>query len=81
MRVVRLLQAVDRGNVRVIERRENFCLALKSSQALFIFGELVRQDLDRHIPAELSIACTINVSHPAFANGLEDLVVVEFRAG
>ncbi len=40
--VARLLQAVDRGNVRMIERRQNFRLPPKSSQALFILGELIR---------------------------------------
>ncbi len=65
----------------MIERRKNFRLALEASQAFFIFGELITQDLNRHIPSELSVSRPIHLSHPAFPNGLEDLVVGELVAG
>ena len=65
----------------MVQRRKNFRFPPKSSQAFFIFGELVGQDLDRHIPTKLPISCAIDLTHPAFADGLEDLVVGEFVAG
>ena len=44
-------------------------------------GELVGQDLDGHIPSELQVVRSINLAHPAFADGLDDLVVGELLAG
>ena len=70
-----LLQAVQGRDIRVIELSQDPGLSLEPSQAFLVLGELLRQDLDRHIPAELSVSGPVNLSHPAFADGLEDLVV------
>ena len=62
----------------MVQRREDLGLPLESSQSLLVLGELIRQHFDRHIPAEFPISRPIDLSHPAFADRLEDLVVGEF---
>ena len=42
VRFIRLLQPIDRGDVRMVEGREDLGLSLESPQALFVLGELVR---------------------------------------
>ena len=51
-RAVDVVQAVDRGDVRVVERREQLGLALEARQALGIAGEAVGEDLDRDVALE-----------------------------
>ena len=46
-------QPVNGGNVRMIERGEQLGFALEPGNAIGVLGELFRQNLDRHIPAEL----------------------------
>ena len=48
------LEAVDRRDVRMVERREHFRFALKASQPLRVAGDRVRQDLDRDLRASAS---------------------------
>ena len=57
-----LLHTVDRSDVRVVERGEDFRLALESSQPLRVLGELIGQDFDRDIPAELCVPGSIDLS-------------------
>ncbi len=47
-------------------------------RAFFVLGELIGQDLDRHVPAEFGILRPIDLSHPSLANRLDDLVMGEF---
>ena len=65
----------------MVERREELGLSLETGESFGIPGDVVRQDFDRHIPAELSASRPINLPHAAFSNGLEDFVVGEFVAG
>ena len=51
---VEFLKIVDRGNVRVVQRGENFRFALEAAHAVRIARKLVRQDLDRHTRALVS---------------------------
>ncbi len=81
MPAIGLLQPVDRSDVRVVEGGKDFRLALEPSQPLRVLGELIGQDFDRDIPAELCVSCPIDFTHPAFADGLQDLVVGESLAG
>ena len=43
-----LLEAVDRGDVGMVERREDFGFALKAREAIRIAGHRGGQHLDRH---------------------------------
>ena len=42
-------EPVDRGDVRMIQRRERLRLAFEPRQAFGVRGERVRQDLDRDL--------------------------------
>ncbi len=50
------LEAVDLGDVRVVELREELRLALESRQALLVLGEGRRQDLDRHLALQACVS-------------------------
>ena len=62
------LEPVDRGDVRMIQRRERLRFALEPRQALGISGERVGQDLDRDLAAERRVRRAIDLPHPAFAD-------------
>ena len=68
------LEAVDVGDVRVIERREQLGLALEARQALGVRRERGRQHLDRHVAVELRVGGAIHLAHPARAERRDDLV-------
>ena len=76
-----LLEPVDRRDVRVVERGEDLRFSLESGESFFVSSELVGKDLDRYVAPELSISCPIDFAHPAFADGLDDLVVGELVTG
>ncbi len=50
---VRLLEAVDRGDVGVLQLGQELRLALEAREALRVPGEVLRQDLDRDLALEL----------------------------
>ena len=50
----RLLEAVDRGDVRMIQRGQDLRLALEARQPLGVRGERLGQHLDRHVAIELA---------------------------
>ena len=81
MRVPGLLEPVDRGDVGVVQRRENFGLSLEARQSLRVSGKRFGQDFDGDVPAEFSVLGSEDLAHPAFANRLDDLVVAEHLAG
>ena len=78
---LRLLQPVDGGDVRVIQRGEDFCFALKPRHSFRVSNEGLRQDLDGHVAIEPCVARPIHFPHPASAEGGENLVRPETRAG
>ena len=72
-----LLETVDRGDLRVVERREKMSLALEALKASSVFRNLSRQDLDRHVPPELRVGGAVDLPHPPGPEELEDLVRAE----
>ncbi len=72
---VRFLDGVDRHDVRVIQRRERFRLALEAGPPLLAIREIVRQHLESDLAVELGILGEIDVSHPARTELLQDFVV------
>jgi hypothetical protein len=63
-----LFQAIDGGDVGVIERGQELGFPLKSSQPLRIFGELLRQNLDGNFTAQVGVLGPIHFSHAALAD-------------
>jgi hypothetical protein len=76
---IRVFKAVDTADVRVIQRRERFCFALKTSDAVGIGDEEVGQDLECDLASELRVARAINLAHASRANPGGDFVGAEER--
>jgi hypothetical protein len=76
VRVARLLDVVDRGDVDVVELRENLCLAAEARQALGVLRESFRQDFQRDFALELVVKRAIDLTHAAGAEVGKDLVVI-----
>ena len=76
-----VLDAVDRGDVRMIQRREQARLALEAREPLGIGGERRRQDLDRDVAAEPGVARAVDLAHAARAERCHHLVDAEPRTG
>lgn len=71
--------AVDVGDVRVIQRGQRLCLAREAGEALRIECEEVGKDLDRDVAIELGIAGAIHLAHSAGADGGDDVVRPQLR--
>ena len=76
-----LFDAVDLRDVRMVERRKHLRLALESRDAIGVGGEEIGQNLDRDVAVQPRIARPIHFAHSAGANGGEDFVRAETRAG
>ena len=50
-------------------------LAFEAGQAFLICGKYLRYDLDRNFAVEACVGCTIDDSHPAFADLLLNAVM------
>ena len=77
---VRFVEAVDRTDVRMIERREELRFALEPGEAFGIPRDDIWQDLERHVAIELCIARAIDLAHAARAQSGDDFVRAEARA-
>ncbi len=63
-RALRFLKVVDRRDVGVIERRENFRFSLKSADAFAIPRELVGKNLDRDLAFQLRVPRPVHFPIP-----------------
>ena len=80
--VRRLLEAVNRGDVGMIERRQQLGLALETRELLGVASHLGGQGLDRHSPVELAIAGEVHHAHATAAQlALDDVVAQLFGRG
>ena len=50
-------QAVERGDVGMVQRRQHLRFALKAGHAIGVGGEKLRQDFERHIAPESRVRC------------------------
>ena len=71
---VLLLEAVERRDVRVIQRSEHLRLPLEAGQAAGIGGHRRRQHLDRHVADETRVVRPIDLAHSSGADQGPDLV-------
>ena len=78
--IVRFLEAIDGGNARVAQRREELRLALEARDALAIADEGVGQHLQRNISVQLRVAGAVDLTHTAGADGGYDFVGTKPRA-
>ena len=77
----RFLQAVERGDVGMIERRQDFGLALETRDAIGVSSEDVEDHLHGDLAAQPRIARAIHLAHTSGAEYREDLVRAEPCAG
>ncbi len=80
-RAVVLADVVDGGDVGVVQDAGGLGLLLEAAQAVGVGGEGGGEDLDRHVAAEARVLRAVHLSHPARADGGEDLVGAEPGAG
>jgi hypothetical protein len=65
----------------MIQRREDFRLALKARESIVVSRERRRQDLDGDLALQFGICGPIHLPHSAFADLRGDVVDAETRAG
>ena len=76
-----LLDAVDGGDVRMIQCRESLGFTGEPRESLVVVRERLRQHLDRHVAIELRIPRAKDFAHPTRANRACDFIRAEASAG
>ena len=69
-----IFHAVNRGDMRMVQRGEHLSLALESRHAVRIALKRFRQYFERHIPLQPGVSGAIHLSHAAGADWRDDLV-------
>ena len=64
----------------MVERGEHVRLTLQPGEPVRVGVQLLRQDLDRHVPLQRSVVRPVHLSHAAGAQRFEDFVVRESLA-
>ena len=67
-------EAVDRGNLRVVERGKDVRFPPKARDPLRVGGHALRQGLDGDVAREARIAGAIHLAHPTRPERGDDLV-------
>ena len=75
--VVHLLEAVDGGDVGVVERCQQPRFALETGQAFRVLGIAGREDLDGDLPVQARIPGAVDLAHAPGPEGSDDLVAAE----
>ena len=58
----------------MIQRRQHLSLAFETSHALGVIGERGGQNFQRDLASEIGVGRAINLTHPARAQGRDDLI-------
>jgi len=62
-----LFHAVDRGDIRMVQRRQHLRLAREARHAVGILGEHIGQNLDGDVAIEFRVSGAPDLAHAAFA--------------
>ena len=76
-RVAGLFQAVNGGDVRMVEGRQHLRFTLEAGQPLGVVDEGVGEDLQRDIAVEFGVTGLVHFARAACADGGEDFVGAE----
>ena len=76
-----LFQAVDDGNVRVIQRRQRLGFALEAGQPIGIVRKGVGEDFDRDLATKVSVGGALDLAHAAHSDLGGDFIRAEAGAG
>ena len=74
---VGLLEAVDRADVGVVERRQQLGFALEPGEPVGVGGEVVGEDLDGDVALQLGVTGAVDLPHTPRAERFQDLVMTE----
>jgi len=69
-----LLHPVERGDMRVVERGEDFGFAFQSRDAIGIEGELFRKNLQRDFTSQFRVARAIDLAHATSTKRCHDFI-------
>ena len=78
--VALVLEAVERRDVGMVERRQHARLALEARQHVGPRAELGREQLDRDLAPEPAVARAVDLAHAAATEQAEDTVAGEPRS-
>jgi hypothetical protein len=76
-----VFDAVDVGDILMVQCREIPRLAFEPRQPLRILGEEIRQKFDGNIPPQACVEGRIDFTHPAGTDQAKDFVRTEPRTG
>jgi len=74
MDLARVFEAIDRGNMRMVQRRQDLRFLVETCKPFGIGREEVRQDFERDVTMELRVTRAINLAHAARTEQRDDLV-------
>ena len=77
---IRLLDRIDRHDVRVVESGDGACLALEAREPLGIAGHVGREHLEGDVAREPGVASPIDLAHAASAERGRDLIRTQSRS-
>ncbi len=67
-------ESVNRGDVGMVERREELRLAPETVEPRLVLGQLVGESLERDLAAKLGVAGAVDAPHSSLAEKAEDFV-------
>jgi hypothetical protein len=68
---------MQRGDVRVIELREEASLAFETNETFLVLQELLGKDFDSNVSSAFGVAGSIDFSHSTRTDRLDDFVLAE----
>ena len=74
-------ETVDRGDVRMVQRRERLRFAREPGEPVGIVRKRVRKDFECDIAIQLGVAGAVHPAHAPFADLYGDFVVAETSTG
>jgi hypothetical protein len=80
-RVAGRLEAIDRGDVGMVQRGQQLGFAAEPHQSIGVGEERRWQHLQRHVALQRAVAPAIDLAHPAFAELGQDVVGAEPGTG
>ena len=79
--IVRLADLMDHANIRMTQPRGSARFLCETTQSFRIFTDECRKDFQRDTTTEDRVGCEIDFAHPAFADEIHNLVVLDALAG
>src|SRR6185369_12587902 len=78
---VRIFEAVDTGDMRMVQRGENLGFSAETAMPVRIGRDQLRQNFERHVTIELRVTRAIHLTHTAGANRGQNFVRSEACTG